>query len=224
MATSLNMMREVVAKDEEMGKEELSSWHTIRTADLGCSIGPTTSHGLPLPDFHVFFNDQAANDFNTLPLPAHHRYFPAAAPGSFYGRLFLEASLHLVYSSYTLHWLSQTPGAVRDKDSPAWNKGRIYLSGAPPATAQAYAEQYTADMNKFLSSRAQEVIGGGYVGPVFLCSAYGVAHVDIPMARALDMVGSTLMEMAQELQCIHHHCSFNKAILLKYHYFSLQFG
>lgn len=51
VATSLNMMREVVAKDEEMGKEELSSWHTIRTADLGCSTGPTTSHGLPPTGF-----------------------------------------------------------------------------------------------------------------------------------------------------------------------------
>lgn len=220
MATSLNMMREVIAKDEEMGKEELSSWHTIRIADLGCSIGPNTfkvaealvdcmtmkynSHGLPLPDFHVFFNDQAANDFNTLflSLPtndAGHRYFPAAVPGSFYGPLFPEASLHLVYSSYTLHWLSQTPGAVRDSDSPAWNKGRIYLSGAPPATARAYAEQFSADMNKFLSARAEEVIGGGYVGLVFLCSAYGVAQEDIPMGRTLDMVGSTLMEMAQEV-------------------------
>ena len=33
--------------------------------------------------------------------------FIAAMPGSFYGRLFPDNSMHFIHSSYSLHWLSQ---------------------------------------------------------------------------------------------------------------------
>ena len=74
-----------------------------------------------VPQCQVFFNDLPASDFNSLfrILPsantdlhnqegvAERPYFAAGVPGSFYGRLFPDKTLHLVHSSFGLHWLSQ---------------------------------------------------------------------------------------------------------------------
>lgn len=109
----------------------------LRVADLGCSSGPNTllaisqiidivhslsqKHGHNTPEFQVFLNDLPENDFNTLfkSLPTFYANllrnkgdilgpcFVSGVPGSFYSRLFPSRSLHLVYSSYSLHWLSQ---------------------------------------------------------------------------------------------------------------------
>lgn len=109
----------------------------VRFADMGCASGPNsllpaweTLHALhriclPLnrkpPDLQVFLNDLPGNDFNSvfksfpsfderLKKERRHEFgscFIAAAPGSFYGRLFPPSFLHLVHSSYSIHWLSQ---------------------------------------------------------------------------------------------------------------------
>lgn len=67
----------------------------------------------------VYLNDLPTNDFNSIfkALPDFHDelrkstrisdLYIAASPGSFYGRLFPGGSLHFVYSSYSLHWLSK---------------------------------------------------------------------------------------------------------------------
>ncbi|XP_021296780.1 probable S-adenosylmethionine-dependent methyltransferase At5g38780 [Herrania umbratica] len=103
-------------------------------ADLGCAAGPNTFYAVQniidaidskyakqhqeskALEYQVFFNDHINNDFNTLfrTLPSPLRYFPVGVPGSFYGRLFPEASVHLMHSSNSLNWLSRVPKSVGD--------------------------------------------------------------------------------------------------------------
>lgn len=110
---------------------------SIGIADLGCSSGPNTLStikdilhavvvacnnnikGKLLPEFRVYLNDLPTNDFNAIfqTLPEFYRdlkkekgnpsVFVAASPGTFYGRLFPMKSLHFIYASYSLHWLSR---------------------------------------------------------------------------------------------------------------------
>ena len=109
----------------------------IAIADLGCSSGPNTlfvvselikvvdsirqKTGQKSPEYQVFWNDLPGNDFNTIfrSLPSFQNKlkkqlgagsgpcFFTGVPGSFYGRLFRNKSLHFVRCSYSLHWLSQ---------------------------------------------------------------------------------------------------------------------
>ena len=87
----------------------------------------TVSHKIkvPPPEFHVYLNDLPTNDFNSIfkSLPDFLKklniegkdcntstspsVFIGGYPGSFYGRLVPNNSLHFVYSSYSLHWLSK---------------------------------------------------------------------------------------------------------------------
>lgn len=74
-----------------------------------------------VPEFRVYLNDLPTNDFNAIfqALPDFYRdlkkekgggspsVYVAAYPGTFYGRLFPMESLHFVYASYSLHWLSR---------------------------------------------------------------------------------------------------------------------
>ncbi|XP_030459933.1 salicylate carboxymethyltransferase-like [Syzygium oleosum] len=129
-----------------------------------------------LPEFQVFLNDLPGNDFNTLFssfLPRFHgklneqmmsNYGGSASflcffngvPGSFYGRLFARASLHLIHSSYSLMWLSQVPRGLEG------NKGNIYMArSSPPKVLRAYYEQFQRDFSTFLECRGQELVVEG---------------------------------------------------------------
>lgn len=95
----------------------------VGIADLGCSSGPNTLSNIKelieavenVPEIHVHLNDLPTNDFNTVfgALPDFYRelnkqegVYIGAYPGTFYGRLFPKNSLHFIYSSTSLHWLS----------------------------------------------------------------------------------------------------------------------
>ncbi|KAG4380233.1 hypothetical protein GLYMA_16G134000v4 [Glycine max] len=109
----------------------------LAMADLGCSSGQhalivvsdfiKTVEKLCLelnhksPEYKVFFNDLPGNDFNNIfkSLDSFKQklceemesgigpcYF-FGAPGSFYGRIFSNQSVHFIHSSYSLQWLSK---------------------------------------------------------------------------------------------------------------------
>ncbi|KAI8030465.1 Caffeine synthase 1 [Camellia lanceoleosa] len=83
-------------------------------------------------------------------------------PRSFHGRLFPRNSLHLVHSSYSVHWLSQTPKGLRSREGLALNKGKIYISKtSPPVVREAYLSQFHEDFTMFLNARSQEVVPNG---------------------------------------------------------------
>ncbi|KAJ0975557.1 hypothetical protein J5N97_017522 [Dioscorea zingiberensis] len=158
---------------------------SIRIADLGCATGYNTLSTMDLivetlrqryerecnnnvPEFEAFFSDLPSNDFNSLfrslvpSLDSIHRpYFTAGVPGSFYKRLFPKVKLHLAVSLSALHWLSQIPEEVLDKQSPAWNRGRAWIDGAEKAAVDAYSKQSGEDLEAFLRCRKEEIAEGG---------------------------------------------------------------
>ncbi|XP_062023048.1 loganic acid O-methyltransferase-like [Rosa rugosa] len=199
--------------------------NTFNIADLGCSVGPNTFSSVEnifeavqskyqsqvprlsasqIPDFQVFFNDHTCNDFNmlfrSLPDQNRQRYYAAGVPGSFYGRLFPRASIHFVYSSYALQWISRVPKEVMDKDSPAWNKGRIHYLNSTDEVVRAYQAQHAEDMECFLDARAQEIVCGGLMVLIIpghqLQGSSNDSHSFLNVTYRL--LGSSLTDMARK--------------------------
>ncbi|KAL7260222.1 hypothetical protein ACSBR1_005985 [Camellia fascicularis] len=174
------MIIEAIANKFDITSLSFSS-NTIRIADLGCSVGPNTFNAMKsiveaiewkyhsknltteMLEFQLFFNDHASNDFNTLftTLSPDRQYFAAGVPGSFYDRLFPKSSIHLMYSSFALHWLSKVPEELLDNGSLAWNKGKIHCTSASKEIADVYVAQFAKDMDTFFNARADEIIVGG---------------------------------------------------------------
>ncbi|KAK1317193.1 Gibberellic acid methyltransferase 2 [Acorus calamus] len=164
---------------------------SLRIADLGCATGYNTLAAMDCvvdtlrsryhhdfgyqPEIQAFFSDLPSNDFNSLfrllpPMILSHDdhyaeetrdYYAAGVPGSFYYRLFPKGKLHVVLSLSALHWLSQIPETVLDKDSPAYNKGRAWIEGARKEVLEAYARQSEEDLKAFLQCRMEEMVKGG---------------------------------------------------------------
>ncbi|KAI3932737.1 hypothetical protein MKW92_028003 [Papaver armeniacum] len=220
---SQGMIKEAIAKEFDVENQLMNNPSaTFRIADLGCSVGPNCLiaindiieaidlkfksyfQGLELkqtetPEFQVYFNDIASNDFNTLfaSIPLEKRYFAAGVPGSFYGRLFPRASLHFVNSSTALQWLSKVPKGPAGDINSAWNKGRIHYSSAPDEVFQAYSAQYVMDMEAFLLARAHEIVCGGLMFILVPAIADETLISQTSPGLLLDVLGSCLMELAK---------------------------
>ncbi|KAJ9676873.1 hypothetical protein PVL29_022064 [Vitis rotundifolia] len=216
----INAAKQIVGEAivESLDILKFSPSTTIRVADLGCSVGPNTffamenileaielkcqNQGLhsQIPEFQVFFNDHTSNDFNSLfsVLPPNRRYHSAGVPGSFYSRLFPNHSLHIVYSSFSIQWLSRVPKKVEDMSSPAWNKGRIYYVSAADEVVEAYSAQCAEDTARFLQARAQEIADGGLMILIFPARPDGIPHSQFGGNILFDMLGFCLMDMAKK--------------------------
>ncbi|GMN46301.1 hypothetical protein TIFTF001_015487 [Ficus carica] len=190
--------------------EIFSSSNIFRIADLGCSTGPNTfmavqciidavdnkfkSHerSTASPKYQVFFNDAVQNDFNELfmSLPSDRKYFAAGVPGSFHGRLFPDASLHFVHSSFALHCLSSTP---------AGNIGRLYYSNSrDDEVVRSYEVQFAKDMNNFLSARAEEMVDSGLMALIFPGRPNGTPHSQVFSNKILELVESCIIDMVKK--------------------------
>ncbi|KAK9939738.1 hypothetical protein M0R45_016427 [Rubus argutus] len=216
---AIDAAKELVSKAiaENLQIEVLPS-NTFRIADLGCSVGPNTFLAIEnilegvefkyqrkglnsqIPEFHVFFNDHTSNDFNMLfkTLPENRRYYSAGVPGSFYGRLFPDASIHLAHSSYALQWLSRVPKSVVDSNSPARNKGRIHYSNSTDDVIRAHETQSTEDMECFLQARAQEIVYGGLMVLTIPGRPDGTPHSDASPNVIFQLLGSSLMDLVRK--------------------------
>ncbi|KAL8062246.1 hypothetical protein ABFX02_02G134800 [Erythranthe guttata] len=153
----------------------------LKIADLGCSSGPNTllvishiieqlSENKHVPkQLEVFLNDLPDNDFNNLfklmstntntntNTKNNIECYIYGAPGSFYGRLFPNNSLHFAFSSASIHWLSQIPQGLEKN-----NKQNIYITTtSPPQVFEAYSKQFERDFMTFLKLRGEEIRGGG---------------------------------------------------------------
>ncbi|KAI5319613.1 hypothetical protein L3X38_039321 [Prunus dulcis] len=180
---------------------------SLGIADLGCSSGPNTLSIIkdiieavqrtsrkifhPTPEFRVYLNDLPSNDFNSIfkALPDFSKglskerndgsapIYIGGYPGSFYGRLFPNNSLHFVYSSCSLHWLSRVPPAIYEQGK-SINKGSVHISeSSPPGVSQAYLKQFQEDFTLFLKSRSEELTLGGRM-VLILLGRKGPDHVD----------------------------------------------
>jgi hypothetical protein len=210
--TAKECIKEAIVKKFDI-KTLSAPLNSIFVADLGCSTGPNTFLAVQnivdaiklkyqqseneIPEFQVFFNDHASNDFNTLfkSFPPNRNYLTAAVPGSFYGRLFPKATVHIFHSSNSLNWLSKVPKEITDKTSPAWNKGRIHYTNAQKEVVEAYATQYAMDMESFLCARAEELAVGGLM--VLLISAVPdvILSSDVTICTHLELLESCLVDM-----------------------------
>ncbi|KAJ6726188.1 METHYLTRANSFERASES SUPERFAMILY PROTEIN putative-RELATED [Salix purpurea] len=218
---SANVVKEKI--DEEIAKKLdfhnlPGASNTFRLADLGCSVGPNTFFHVQdlleaikqkyemqfrtsqTPEFQVFFNDQPMNDFNTLfnNLQQERQYFAAGVPGSFYDRLFPESFLHFVHCSTSLHWLSKLPEQLLDKNSPAWNRGRIHYTNAPNEVVSAYASQFARDMENFLSVRSKELVSGGMVVIISQGIPNGMLYSELQNGVMFECMSLSLMDMVEE--------------------------
>ncbi|XP_058754467.1 S-adenosyl-L-methionine:benzoic acid/salicylic acid carboxyl methyltransferase 3-like [Vicia villosa] len=165
---------------------------SLAIADMGCSSGPNTLSVVTeiikvveklckklnhlSPEYKIYLNDLAGNDFNSvfksldnfkeklsdeIKTEIGNCYF-FGVPGSFYGRVFPDRSLHFVHSSYSLHWLSKVPEGLN-------NKGAIYIqSNSPSNVIKAYYEQFQRDFSFFIKCRAEEIVERGGMVLTFL--------------------------------------------------------
>ncbi|CAN7053500.1 hypothetical protein IGI04_028401 [Brassica rapa subsp. trilocularis] len=178
---SASLLKETIDKlimEKLDAKTLICDSNTFCIADLGCATGPNTfflvqdiiksvettlDSNSTKAEFLVFFNDLTKNDFNTLftSLPQDRSYFAVGVPGSFYGRVLPQSSVHIVVTLAATHWLSSVPKELLDKSSKAWNKGKVHYSNAAEEVVKAYEDQFGRDMEKFLEARAQEIVSGG---------------------------------------------------------------
>ncbi|KAM0063217.1 putative salicylate carboxymethyltransferase [Helianthus debilis subsp. tardiflorus] len=194
----------------------------ITVADLGCSSGTNTllvvsniidtvhevckENNREVPQFQVCLNDLFGNDFNTIfkSLPdfyanlkknkgeAFGPCFVSAVPGSFYGRLFPDKSLHLVHCATSNQWLSQMPQGLEN------NGSNIYIAKtSPPNVYQAYGKQFHTDFTKFLRMRSEEVVHGGSM-VLTIPSRSLVDPASDDSCAFFELLGQSLVDMVKE--------------------------
>ncbi|KAH7299207.1 hypothetical protein KP509_24G000100 [Ceratopteris richardii] len=168
---NMQFMVEAIRKYERQAASSASAFSSTETR--------MESPQVPI-HLQAFFCDLPSNDFNTLFLHRQNDYyhlnedagcFTAAVAGTVYGRLFPPLSLHLVFSSCCLHWLSHSPKLVSTQGCTEWNKGKIWVDGplSNKAAGKAYAEQWNKDFMAFLKSRYEEMVEGGMMFLIIPC-------------------------------------------------------
>ncbi|XP_042035362.1 loganic acid O-methyltransferase-like [Salvia splendens] len=206
----------VIIEEEITTKLDIST-NSFCIADFGCSTGNNSfpamhtiieaikrkheSSDLKTPEFLVFLNDVVSNDFNTLfrSLPPHRDYNVAAVPGDFHGRLLPRSSINFGYSSWSLHWLTEVPKAVADRDSPAWNGGEIFYCRERREVYEAYLRQFERDLETFLKCRAVEMVEGGIMALLIPgVPEFWDPRKEFTVVSTVELLRSSLVDMSKK--------------------------
>ncbi|KAL4579698.1 hypothetical protein LXL04_015856 [Taraxacum kok-saghyz] len=166
-------------------------------ADLGCSTGTNTLLVASIVIDIVLELSKEANQKAPQFQEKRENFgscVVSATPGSFYGRLFQDESLHLVYSSCAVHWLSQVPEGIENK------KSNIYMAKTSPINVfKEYQNQFHTDFKTFLQLRSKEIVHGGRMVLTFLGRS-NVDHrtTDDGCFRLFELLAQSLLDMVKE--------------------------
>ena len=86
-----------------------------------------------------------------------------------------------------------------DKNSPAWNKGRIHYTNAAEEVGDAYADQFAKNMEIFLDARAKELVVGGMMMFIMQSIPDGIPNSCVQSGVMFYLLGSSLMDIAKEV-------------------------
>ncbi|KAI7725463.1 hypothetical protein M8C21_003291 [Ambrosia artemisiifolia] len=116
----------------------------IIVADLGCSSSTNTllvaSNIIDIVHEVCQENNRKPPQFQKEKGESFGPCVVSAVPGTFYDRLFLDKSLHIVHSANSNHWLSEVPQGLEN------NGSNIYITKtSPPNVYRAYGEQFHTD-------------------------------------------------------------------------------
>ncbi|GAV81164.1 Methyltransf_7 domain-containing protein, partial [Cephalotus follicularis] len=83
---------------------------------------------------------------------------------------------------------------VQDKNSPSWNKGRIFYESKE--VKNVYAAQFDKDIGSFLDARAMEIVCGGFMAIILPSIREGADPLKCSANAVLHLLGSSLLDIA----------------------------
>ncbi|KAJ6988252.1 hypothetical protein NC653_021245 [Populus alba x Populus x berolinensis] len=89
------------------------------------------------------------------------------------------------------------PEGLEDKNSPAWNKGRIHHASAAEEVRRAYAVQWANDLSNFLNARAREIVPGGIIVIVTHSIPDGMEYSELANGMMYNCMASILLDIAK---------------------------
>jgi hypothetical protein len=91
------------------------------------------------------------------------------------------------------------PEGLEDKNSPAWNKGRIHHASATEEVRRAYAVQWANDLSNFLNARAREIVPGGIIVIVTHSIPDGMEYSELANGMMYNCMASILLDIAKRV-------------------------
>lgn len=78
---------------------------------------------------------------------------------------------------------------------------------------EAYAARFAADMERFLSARAEEMVEGGLMVMICLGVCDGISASQLPFRILYDNLAYALLDMANQVNSFSLYCFFAKKLV-----------
>ena len=170
---------------------------------IGLAIDVLRSRVRPDRPIEVIHTDLPSNDFASLfttlqdeaasYLTNRPRVFPSAVGRSYFEPILPAGRVHLGWNTWTLHWLSRSPGEVTDH---AWAMG-----SASDSARQSARRQSAQDWTSFLAARSAEMAPGARLVSLAMGSTPEVHGWDWVIGKlwqaALEMADEGLLSPAE---------------------------